>query len=397
MAARVSSSSRLAYLHHHPLSSSTATNHSSILHNSSIVFPPSPSPSSSTPCSSPGSVHDPEPSPSTLSLTASDASGHDYSCLLTPSTINSGSSLYSTPATSPIPPHSPLEPVAESSPSAASTLLSRNSSHQPQPQSQHQQQSGPNSARGDLKTQRAGGFLAFAASALDRTQSAISPTGIRHKRSLSRLSISGDSAAFSRPEPSPDKTSRHRPVSAVPSSPAASTFSSQSVPYKVPSSQFSRAQEPLFSQPYTETDPSQPLPVLLPRVDNKMHQTSSRLLRMTDDDRPFTKVSSNSSMLIRFCCSAPVVCPSTLCPVAKQHCAWGDAAPTHVGLPSHAKALMMLMVPAGLQGSLCDANRQSASAVCPPCKVDQSRAHLSLRRCHQQPGLAQVLPIQSHA
>jgi hypothetical protein len=24
--------------------------------------------------------------------------------------------------------------------------------------------------------------------------------------------------------------------------------------------------------------------------ENKMHQTSSRLLRMTDDDRPFTKV-----------------------------------------------------------------------------------------------------------
>jgi hypothetical protein len=45
------------------------------------------------------------------------------------------------------------------------------------------------------------------------------------------------------------------------------------------------------SQPYSETDPSLPEPTHLPRFDNKMHQTSSRLLRMTDDDRPYTKVS----------------------------------------------------------------------------------------------------------
>jgi hypothetical protein len=43
------------------------------------------------------------------------------------------------------------------------------------------------------------------------------------------------------------------------------------------------------SQPYSETDPSLPEPTHLPRFDNKMHQTSSRLLRMTDDDRPYTK------------------------------------------------------------------------------------------------------------
>lgn len=43
------------------------------------------------------------------------------------------------------------------------------------------------------------------------------------------------------------------------------------------------------SKPYTETDPSFPKPIRAPRYDSKMHQTSSRLLRMTDDDRPFTK------------------------------------------------------------------------------------------------------------
>lgn len=300
MAARVSSSSRLANLHHHPLSNQTATNHSSILHNSSIALPPSPSPSSSTPSSSPGSVFDPEPSPSTISLAASDASSHDYSRQVSPSTTSNGSQ-FSTPATSPIPPHSPLEPVAESTSSATPTLLSRNRLHHPQPQSQPpHQQLGANSARGDLKTQRAGGFLAFAASALDRTQSAISPTNICHKRSSSRLSISGDSTTLAHgADSSPDKTLRHRPTSILPSSPSASFFNTQSSSYtRLPSSQASRPQEPIFSQPYTHTDPSHPPPVLLPRVDNKMHQTSSRLLRMTDDDRPFTKV-SNSSILIR--------------------------------------------------------------------------------------------------
>jgi len=47
------------------------------------------------------------------------------------------------------------------------------------------------------------------------------------------------------------------------------------------------------SKPYTETDPSFPKPIRAPRYDSKMHQTSSRLLRMTDDDRPFTKVRSS--------------------------------------------------------------------------------------------------------
>jgi hypothetical protein len=45
------------------------------------------------------------------------------------------------------------------------------------------------------------------------------------------------------------------------------------------------------SQPYTTTDPNHPLPYKSSTA-AKMHQTSSRLLRMTDDDRPFTKVRS---------------------------------------------------------------------------------------------------------
>ncbi|PHH55939.1 Developmental regulator flbA [Ceratocystis fimbriata CBS 114723] len=43
------------------------------------------------------------------------------------------------------------------------------------------------------------------------------------------------------------------------------------------------------SQPYDDTDPSLPPPVKVGPNANEMHQTSSRLLRMTDDDRPFTR------------------------------------------------------------------------------------------------------------
>jgi GTPase-activating protein SST2 len=46
------------------------------------------------------------------------------------------------------------------------------------------------------------------------------------------------------------------------------------------------------SQAYSNTATDTPAPIKLPRSDNtnKMHQTSSRLLRMTSDDRPFTRV-----------------------------------------------------------------------------------------------------------
>lgn len=44
------------------------------------------------------------------------------------------------------------------------------------------------------------------------------------------------------------------------------------------------------SQAYVDTDASHPLPIRQTRGEPKMHQTSSRLLRMTDDDRPYTRV-----------------------------------------------------------------------------------------------------------
>ncbi|PBP26036.1 RGS-domain-containing protein, partial [Diplocarpon rosae] len=54
-------------------------------------------------------------------------------------------------------------------------------------------------------------------------------------------------------------------------------------------SSFSRETNPP-SQAYANTRSETPAPVLLPlALHNKMHQTSSRLLRMTEDDRPFTR------------------------------------------------------------------------------------------------------------
>ncbi|OIW32162.1 RGS-domain-containing protein [Coniochaeta ligniaria NRRL 30616] len=121
-----------------------------------------------------------------------------------------------------------------------------------------------------------GSLFAFAAAALDKTLSGISEPRVRPRPSLNRLSLGPDSALGSG-RPSPEKPSRHRVTS--------SNFSSSST--LLGEGKSSLTNPP--SRPYAETDPNRPLPIHISRVDNKMHQTSSRLLRMTDDDRPFTK------------------------------------------------------------------------------------------------------------
>nr|CDP30692.1 Putative Developmental regulator flbA [Podospora anserina S mat+] len=114
---------------------------------------------------------------------------------------------------------------------------------------------------------RAAGFLGF----FDRTLSGKSEPRVRSRQSLSRLSTGPEAlatfAAVSGIQPG--QSSPERP------------------PRSIRSASQSTRNPP--SQPYSETDPSRPEPTLVGRLDNKMHQTSSRLLRMTDDDRPFTK------------------------------------------------------------------------------------------------------------
>ncbi|KAF6842143.1 developmental regulator flba [Colletotrichum plurivorum] len=139
------------------------------------------------------------------------------------------------------------------------------------------------------KLQRSGGLFGFAAAAFDKTQSALatfSDQSIRQRASssaLGRASFTPDSASDSASLGPTDKYPRYRSPSSYSSS--SSTLNHQEGKYP---SQVSLVQD-IPSQPYAETDPNRPLPIRLPSVESKMHQTSSRLLRMTDDDRPFTK------------------------------------------------------------------------------------------------------------
>ncbi|KAK7927217.1 regulator of G-protein signaling [Apiospora marii] len=155
-----------------------------------------------------------------------------------------------------------------------------------------------------------GGFFSLASAALERTIGPKSnhnhtsstsgplpeePTGsIRSRRStsalsgLARLSISLDSSSFSftsngassTGQASPEKRSRLQ--SAAPSPAPIPPFDAKRA------SKLPQLGDPI-SRPYSEADPNTPLPIRLPGAKNKMHQTSSRLLRMTDDDRPFTR------------------------------------------------------------------------------------------------------------
>ncbi|KAK4134282.1 RGS-domain-containing protein [Trichocladium antarcticum] len=128
-----------------------------------------------------------------------------------------------------------------------------------------------------IGSQRSGGFLAF----FDRTLAGITEPRLRSRQSLTRLSIGPDS--FPAGQLSPERGLR----SARPASNYAAPLASPPADGRQPSPTLLLGDPP--SQPYSETDPSHPEPTHISRLDNKMHQTSSRLLRMTDDDRPFTR------------------------------------------------------------------------------------------------------------
>ncbi|OAA32174.1 regulator of G protein signaling pathway [Moelleriella libera RCEF 2490] len=136
------------------------------------------------------------------------------------------------------------------------------------------------------RSQRSGNSLFHrAAAALDRTQNAIASISepvVRHRQSsstLSRLSLAASSATNLEPGSPGRNTALRSPTT------SSTTVAVSQVDLKAatPESHL------LLSQPYSETDPSLPAPVKVTGTDQKMHQTSSRLLRMTDDDRPFTR------------------------------------------------------------------------------------------------------------
>ncbi|KAI1806638.1 RGS-domain-containing protein [Daldinia bambusicola] len=142
----------------------------------------------------------------------------------------------------------------------------------------HQVTASTGSFSGVTKNPKPGGLFARAAAAIDK----ISEPTIRSRSSastLSRLSVVLDSTSG---ENSNSEKSRIRSFSGNSSGPYPQSLS----PTKR-ASQLS-LRDPI-SKPYSETDATRPPPIILSGTQNKMHQTSSRLLRMTDDDRPFTK------------------------------------------------------------------------------------------------------------
>jgi len=98
------------------------------------------------------------------------------------------------------------------------------------------------------------------------------------------------------------------------------------------------------SQAYSNTASDTPAPITFVPHGNyhKMHQTSSRLLRMTSDDRPFTRVS----------------------------CGGRDPYYSHVNMI------------AGFQRFICNISRQLATRTSPG-QVYQDRTFISIRRGHQ--------------
>jgi len=160
------------------------------------------------------------------------------------------------------------------------------------------------------RTNRAGLF-SLAAFARDRTSSAIAtltqdPTATIRQRpsstNLSRQSVSPGSQHFSLKggaASSLDEPNTHQHLRPElfrgPSSGLSQATTLRSVPSNISDS--SHRQSSLLetnppSQPYEDTDANTPSPTPIAPQDNhnKMHQTSSRLLRMTDDERPFTRV-----------------------------------------------------------------------------------------------------------
>lgn len=129
-------------------------------------------------------------------------------------------------------------------------------------------------------------ILSRAVAALDRTQSviaSISEPVIRNRQSnpaLARLSLNAGSHQQLRDEPaSPDRPTAF-------SNPSTQSLLSTPGDSQSASTSFSSAQHSP-SQPPNGLNSDSPSP--------KMHQTSSRLLRMTDDERPFTRVCSSNT------------------------------------------------------------------------------------------------------
>jgi hypothetical protein len=151
--------------------------------------------------------------------------------------------------------------------------------------------------------QNRGGFFTLAALARDKTSNAIasfSEPSIRSRPSSGSLYRSAQSSPTSPSHHSNSNSHRSADSQASSQDNTSSPSSNNSSPsFRTRSENInsSTVRNSLLetdppSQAYANTASDTPAPIVLPRSDNsnKMHQTSSRLLRMTSDDRPFTRV-----------------------------------------------------------------------------------------------------------
>lgn len=155
---------------------------------------------------------------------------------------------------------------------------------------------------------------------------------------------------------------------------------------------------------------------LLRRSPRTMHQTSSKLLRMTDDMRPFTRVRSTSRVSACYpratklprrydttCLMMYILLPNspsvvhtifflTICNADYT----SSTSRLRGAMPRSSHSLQELTFLAGLQRSLCDAHSElAAHATSSPFL--SHRPHIYQRRSRDESGLSQVFPIESNA
>ena len=152
--------------------------------------------------------------------------------------------------------------------------------------------------------QNRGGLFSLAALALDKTSSAIasfSEPSIRNRPSSGSLYRTAQSSPTSEPNnsytssqsDSRDNSTRDNSNPSTShhniSTPTISPNRSETLNANTLRNSLLETNPP--SQAYSDTAADTPAPIVVPQSNiNKMHQTSSRLLRMTSDDRPFTRV-----------------------------------------------------------------------------------------------------------
>ncbi|TVY83591.1 Developmental regulator flbA, partial [Lachnellula suecica] len=234
---------------------------------------------------------------------------------LEPKSLNSNSLAHQTPSSTSIPPPAIAQeaavrtsPTAGPSPSTTPPAFSPTSPNSPRANTspnrlansyKHRQAAPSTSSSKQSRT-----LLTFAALAREKTTSAIasfSEPALRTRPSSSSLYRSAQTSPTSTspstvsPSRSPESQAspQERFESASPNT--TSTTSLSQTKFDTASAASSQRQSLLETDPpsqaYANTASNTPPPITFvpPGNYNKMHQTSSRLLRMTSDDRPFTR------------------------------------------------------------------------------------------------------------